>query len=127
MAGRGREPTISAPAPLGDRYVAAAVPTTVRFYIPAKCQAAEKGQRRRELTIEGTLKGAMHMRGAVHHYRVAGNDGILYLAPVAWFPPGHVEWFMKEAFVPKSDPAKQARINALIDVLVSLHTSEPVA
>ena len=115
---------MSDPTLLGDRYVPATLAVTVRFYIPAKCQAAEKGQRRRELMIEGTLKGAMHMRGAVHHYRVAGNDGVLYLAPVAWFPAGHVEWFTKAAFVPKEDLGKQALINSLMSRLIALHSTE---
>jgi hypothetical protein len=112
--------TPTTPPPLGDRYVPATVAVTVRFRVP-------QSDRRRRVFVTGTLKGAMHMRGAVHHYRVAGADGVLYLAPVAWFPPGHVEWFTKAAFVQREDPAKQAQINALIAKLVSLSMAEPVA
>ena len=40
----------------------------------------------------------MHMRSAIHHYLVAGTDGILYLAPPRWFTAGHVDWFTAAAF-----------------------------
>ncbi len=69
----------------------------------------------------------MHIRGAVHHYRVAGVDGVLYLAPVAWFLAGHVKWFANAAFVSKSDLGERAYINALFAKMVSLHTPEPAA
>ena len=110
---------MSDPTLLGDRYVAATQPVTVRFRLP-------QSDRRRRVFVTGILKGAMHMRGAIHHYRVAGSDGVLYLAPAAWFPSGHVDWFTKTAFVPKANPTTEARFASLIDQLVAL-TPGPVA
>ena len=43
-------------------------------------QPASEGVRR----FRGRLLGAMYARGQVHHFRVEGDDGQLYLTPPAW-------------------------------------------
>ena len=39
--------------------------------------------------FRGKLLGAMWARGSVHHFRIEGDDGRLYLAPPTWIvgPP----------------------------------------
>ena len=34
--------------------------------------------------FRGRLLGAMFSRGDVHHFRVEGDDGVLYLTPPHW-------------------------------------------
>ena len=66
---------MSAPAPVAAGYVRAkrAVPVFVD-------QPVEEGVRR----FRGRLLGAMFSRGDVHHFRVEGDDGVLYLTPPHW-------------------------------------------
>jgi hypothetical protein len=42
-------------------------------------------------TFVGALKAAMYQHGAVHHYRIADADGVLWLCPPAWLPPDSVK------------------------------------
>ncbi len=95
------------PAPLGDRYVPATVPIRVWFYIPQK-------DRRRRVMVQGTLRGAMHMRGQLRHYRVAGDDGVLYLAPVAWFAPGQSGRLQQRAFAAPEQTLTGKRVAILM-------------
>ena len=108
------------PAQLHDHYIPASHPVPVRFYIPAK------DRRRRPEMVEGLLNGVMHMRGAIHHYRVAGTDGILYLAPPQWFVPQHVDWFTPVAFA-QPEPYDSGFASELAMLLQRWETARPNA
>jgi hypothetical protein len=75
-----RDAAASAYQPLGEPppngYIRArrAIPVTVHQPIE------EHGTRQ----FQGRLLGAMYARGVIHHYRVEGDDGHLYLTPPGW-------------------------------------------
>jgi hypothetical protein len=62
------------PAPAGYVRARRAIPVTVHQPIE------EHGTRQ----FQGRLLGAMYARGMLHHYRVEGDDGHLYLTPPGW-------------------------------------------
>jgi hypothetical protein len=62
------------PAPTGYIRARRAIPVTVHQPID------EHGTRQ----FQGRLLGAMCARGVIHHYRVEGDNGHLYLTPPGW-------------------------------------------
>ena len=65
---------------LDARFVRLQQPVQITLHIPGRYASA---QRR---AVTGRLVGEMHMRGALHHLRVAGDDGVLYFAPPSGLP-----------------------------------------
>lgn len=72
---------MNTPAPLAARYVQACGTVAVTLHQPGRTRRSPHH------VIIGRLLGEMQARSTVHHYRVEGSDGVLYLAPPAWLAP----------------------------------------
>ena len=72
-------PSVTQPTDIQHRYVRATGSRTVTLHQPVT--------RNRHRVIEGKLLGETHVRGALHHYRVAATDGMIVLAPPEWLAP----------------------------------------
>jgi hypothetical protein len=111
------------PTPLNEGYVPVTDPSvTVRFRIPLKDRCSHR-------TVTGTLRGVMYMRGEVHHYRVAGSDGVFYLVPVAWFMASHVEYFHACAFAPRKEDQRGGwcpEADAALQHLLAIRSRKPL-
>jgi len=62
------------------RYIKAARP------VPTTITRPGKTARSPNIVIQGQILGRMMLGTTVHHYRVAGADGVLYLCPPHWLP-----------------------------------------
>jgi hypothetical protein len=111
------------PAPLEARYVRARYPVQVTLHQPGLTENSPGRQ------ITGQLLGEMRARGTLHHYRVAGDDGVLYFAPPSWLAPQSrlvVVW--AGLTVPQSvRPGRWvATINALAEQWAALPDDHPI-
>ena len=68
----------TAPAPLDARFVRASEPVRVTLRQPGKTVRSP------DRVIAGALLGVMLVGGRQHHFRVAGDDDVIYLAPPHW-------------------------------------------
>ena len=85
--------------PIKNGFVRPFITVDLAFHQPMADDAGNPSH----LVITGRLIGAMYANGIVHHFRIAGGDGVAWLVPPGWLTDASTR--MAKAAMDRDDAA----------------------